>query len=116
MKWEHKAKTAKICADLPSGDRLYKFLQKHFGRLNTPPASRLSMQLKLARWILEQGLTIKDKRFFEVGTGHTPVVPIGFFLSGAAEIITVDLHRRIDFNLIQNDLLALPLYAEDQTA
>jgi len=39
---------------------------------------------------------VEGKTFFEVGTGHNPIVPIGFFLCGAEKIVTVDLHRRLD--------------------
>ncbi len=39
-----------------------------------------------------------------MGTGHIPIAPIGFFLSGAASVITVDLHRRIDWSLTRGSL------------
>jgi hypothetical protein len=87
----------KVCASLPIGDRIYKFVQKNFGRLNANVMSRLPTQIEMARWILDQGMAIEGKRFLEVGTGHKPIVPIGFFLSGAEQIITVDLNRRLDF-------------------
>lgn len=42
--------------------------------------------------------------FFEVGTGHKPVIPICFFLMGADKFITVDLNRRIDLKLLKGVL------------
>lgn len=104
MKWQHKAKIVKICASLPAGDKLYKFIQKNFGRLDANPMSRLQTQIEMAQWFLQQGKTIDQKTFFEVGTGHKPIVPIGFFLSGAKSVITVDLNRRIDFGLTKKIL------------
>lgn len=32
------------------------------------------------------------------------MIPIGFFLSGAAQAVTVDLHRRIDWGLTRDSL------------
>jgi SAM-dependent methyltransferase len=31
----------------------------------------------------------------EVGTGHLPIAPVAFYLAGAREVVTVDLHRRL---------------------
>ena len=104
MRWQHKAQVMKVCASLPMGDRVYKLIQKSFGRLNADPKLRISTSIEMAHWILDQGLNIESKRFFEVGTGHKPIVPIGFFLSGAESVITVDLNRRLDFGLTQQVL------------
>ena len=105
MNWKTKARIMRICATLPIGDQLYRFGQKHFGRLNADPMSRIRPQLEIARWILERGNTIEGKDFFEVGTGHKPIVPIGFFLVGAKLVTTVDLNRRIDWRLTKRALL-----------
>ena len=51
------------------------------------------------------GGEIKEKTFFEVGPGHNPIVPIGFFLCGAEKIVTVDLHRRLDFGILKKSLV-----------
>lgn len=66
--------------------------------------ARLPAQAEMAKWILDAGQGIDGKRFFEVGTGHVPVAPIGFFLCGAQSIVTVDLHRRIDWGLTRQSL------------
>jgi len=34
-------------------------------------------------------------------------VPVGFFLSGAKRVVTVDLYRRLDYNIIKNSLFYL---------
>jgi hypothetical protein len=65
---------------------------------------RLPAQVKMVRWLNEQEIAIEDCTFFEVETSHIPLVPIGFFLSGAGRIITVDLHRRMDWELTRGSL------------
>ena len=97
MRWQHKARITRFCASLPSGHQLYKWGQKRLGRLRADPMKRLPTQVKMVRWLNEQGMAIEDCTFFEVGTGHIPLVPIGFFLSGSGRIITMDLHRRVDW-------------------
>ncbi len=104
MYWERKAAIARICARLPYGDQIYKLGQKRFGALRADPTSRLSKQVEMARWLLSRGEGVSGKSFFEVGTGHVPVVPIGLYLSGAKETITVDLNRRIDWDLTRQAL------------
>lgn len=99
MRWQRKAAIARICSRLPFGDAIYAQGQKRFGRLRVDPRKRLAMQTEMCRWLRESGRPVEGARFFEVGTGHVPVVPIGFFLAGAAATVTVDLNRRVDWAL-----------------
>lgn len=92
----------KACALLPMGGGIYRFIQKMFGRLKANPISRIPVQIEMARWIFEMGGKVEGKTFFGVGTGHCPVVPIGFFLCGAEKIVTVDFHRRLDFEILKS--------------
>ena len=94
----------KACATLPKGEALYRFAQKKFGRLTSDPTARIPDQIKLASWLLENGFKIEGRVFLEVGTGHLPILPIGFFLSGAQSVITMDLHRRLDFGLLRESV------------
>jgi len=72
--------------------------------------SRLPALGEMARWALEYWNTdgakkgSEGKSFFEVGTGHVPIAPIGWFLCGAGSVVTVDLHRRIEWGLSQKSL------------
>jgi hypothetical protein len=59
----------------------------------------------MAQWILEMGGKVEGKAFFEVGTGHCQIVPIGFFLCGAEKVVTVDLHKRLDFGILKKSLV-----------
>jgi SAM-dependent methyltransferase len=100
MRWTTKASIMKACSSLPFGSSIYKLIQKRFGRLTADPYSRLTTAKKMAEYILTNGGKIEGKTFFEVGTGHVPVVPIGLFLCGAEKTVTVDLNRRLDLDLL----------------
>lgn len=93
-----------ICAQLPMGASLYKLIQKRVGRLNADPMKRLSTQIEMSEWLHKHNLAVENRTFFEVGTGHKPIAPIGFFLSGAASVVTIDLHRRLDWKLTSQAL------------
>jgi len=67
--------------------------------------ARIPAQIEMARWILEMGGKVEGKAFFEIGTGHCPIVPIGFFLCGAEKVVTVDLYRRLDFGILEKSLV-----------
>ncbi len=101
MNWKTKACIMKLCAALPHGNKLYRLGQKKYGRLDAKPMTRLPQSVEMVRWLREAGISIDGLRLFEVGTGHIPIVPIGFFLCGAKEILTVDLNRRMESNLIK---------------
>jgi len=73
--------------------------------LKADPMARISMQIEMARWILEIGGKIDEKTFFEVGTRHCPVVPVGFFLCGAKQVVTVDLNKRLDLGILLKSLV-----------
>lgn len=113
MRWQNKARIMKIFSVLPSGPALYKILQRTLGRLRANHSSRLPVQVEMGRWLLDSGLEIADKVFFEVGTGHIPILPIGYFLCGAAKVITVDLNRRVEWQLTRDSLTWLALHKEE---
>lgn len=104
MRWELKASIARWCARLPFGDALYRQGQRRLGRVRADPRQRLAVQAEMCRWLLACGAPIAGRRLFEVGTGHLPVVPIGFYLAGAAGTITVDLHPRLSWSLLRSTL------------
>jgi hypothetical protein len=104
MNWRMKAAIMRYCSILPFGDRLYMLGQKKLGRLKANPLERLPIQVKMADLLQEAGFTLMGACLFEVGTGHIPLVPIGFFLSGARRIITVDLHKRLELELTRKSL------------
>lgn len=93
MNWRHKAAFAAVCDTLPLGTHLYKFAQRHFGRLDAPSHAKLDYQSAMAEW-LPNG--VAGKAVFEVGTGHIPWLPIGFYLAGADKVFSYDLFPRMD--------------------
>ena len=101
MNWEHKARVMRACARVPFGDRLYKALQKRFGRLSADPMLRLPTAAELTRWAMAAGRPVEGCTVLEVGTGHKAIVPVGLFLLGAKTIYTYDLHRRLDVPLMR---------------
>jgi SAM-dependent methyltransferase len=104
MRWERKAAVARLCAALPAGDRIYKAIQRRFGGLTGDPADRLPFVPKFAEWITAAGGVVENATILEVGTGHKPTIPIGFFLLGAKTVYTYDLHRRLDVPLVRQSL------------
>ncbi|HYX27359.1 MAG TPA: class I SAM-dependent methyltransferase [Pyrinomonadaceae bacterium] len=94
----------KACASLPRGDVLYRLGQKKFGNVNGNPLAKIQYHIELVRRLLKAGFLIEDHDFMEVGTGHIPILPICFVLSGARSVVTVDLHRKLDFGLLRETL------------
>ena len=96
MRWRQKALIQKTFSRLPGGDYLYRLVQKRFGTLDSDPWFRLPHLLAMLRAMGKAGFDPAGKAFFEVGSGHKPIMPLGFFLAGAAKVTTVDLNRRMD--------------------
>ena len=99
MRWRSKARIQATCAAIPGGPLLYRSLQQRFGTLAPDPFGRLAAHVHMLRGLTALDVGVVGARCLEVGTGHVPVVPVGFFLSGASEVVSVDLHRRLDLGL-----------------
>jgi SAM-dependent methyltransferase len=56
------------------------------------------------RRIQEAGIDPRDKVFFEVGTGRVPLVPLAYWLMGAARTITIDLNPYLKVELVRESL------------
>ena len=105
MHWRNKAKITKAISFLPYNEEIYKFVQKSFGRLKANPMKRITVQVEMARMLLRNAREIEGKTFFEVGSGHSFIVPIWFFLAGAKQVITYDLNRRLDLHIFSESLM-----------
>jgi hypothetical protein len=89
-------------AVLPSslGQPIYYGLQRRFGALRQVDYyEHLRRASEVASVLHEQGLPL-ERSFLEVGTGWVLGTPIGLWLAGAAEIITVDLHHYLKEELV----------------
>jgi SAM-dependent methyltransferase len=99
MRWTRKAKIQKLCAVIPYGDHIYRQIQRRLGTLNPSPFNRLPHSAGMLSRLRELQFDVDGTRCMEVGTGHLPIAPVALYLAGAREVVTVDLHRRIDVNL-----------------
>jgi SAM-dependent methyltransferase len=89
-------------AVLPSslGQPIYYGMQRRFGALRQVDYyEHLRRASEVATVLHEQGLPL-DRRFLEVGTGWVLGTPIGLWLAGAAEVVTVDLHHYLKEELV----------------
>jgi SAM-dependent methyltransferase len=107
MRWQRKARIQQACAAIPGGARLYRQIQRRFGRLDSDPFRRLPRHAAMLRRLAGLGFDPAGVRCLEVGTGHLPVAPVGFYLAGAREVVTVDLHRRLQPRLTSEMLRRL---------
>ena len=107
MNWKIKAFIQNCISLLPSNlsYELYYMLQRKFGTLkNFNPEGRLNSGIGIARLICNSGKDVKEKVFFELGTGRAPITPLAFWLMGAKKIITVDLNPYVKLELIKDSL------------
>lgn len=58
------------------------------------------------------GFNVNGSRCIEIGTGHLPIAPVVLYLAGAREIVTIDLHRRIDDGLTSEMLKQICTHSE----
>ena len=109
--WRIKALITALISLLPGNNKIYQFLQLKCGRLISDPFEQLSLSAEILK-NLDQAhrFPIKLPQIFEIGTGHEPLFPIGWFLCGSGPIVTVDLHRRINLDVFR---ISLNKIAED---
>lgn len=111
MNWKRKARIQRICAGLPHGAAAYAQIQRRFGNLSADPFKRVPHHVDMLRALHDLGVDVRDARCLEVGTGHLPILPIMFHLSGATEVVTIDLRPRIQWSLLSdamNQLVSAP--------
>ncbi|MFF5077990.1 class I SAM-dependent methyltransferase [Actinoplanes sp. NPDC000266] len=113
MRWTTKARIQRFCAAAPGGDMAYRQIQRRLGRLAADPFRRLPQHAAMMRRLDGLGLRLDGMRVLEIGTGHLPIAPVAMHLCGAREIVTVDLHRRLQPDLT-TEMLHRMVKAEDQ--
>lgn len=114
MRWQRKALIQKVCALVPGGGAVYPELQRRFGSLTDDPFRRLPQHASMLRTLKQLGFDLEGARCLEIGTGHLPIAPVAFWLMGAAEVATVDLHPRLHAPLTASMLRRLT--ADDRVA
>ncbi|NML66626.1 class I SAM-dependent methyltransferase [Hymenobacter sp. RP-2-7] len=100
----------------PLGQPLYYQLQRRFGALRQVDYWRhLEKAAKIAGILRQQNLPL-ERCFLEVGTGWVLGTPLGLWLAGAAEVITVDLHSYLKEELVLGLLTYVGAHAAELPA
>lgn len=86
---------------------MYGQLQRRFGNLRPDPFGRVPHHVTMLQTLGRAGFDVDGARCLEVGTGHLPTLPILFHLAGAKNVLTVDLHRRVQWDLVRDAMRAL---------
>ena len=79
-----------------------------YGRLIGNPLEQLAASAEIIK-NLGHSVQLQEKQpqIFEVGTGHEPLFPLSWFLSGSGPIVTVDLHRRLNLSIFHLSLKSI---------
>ena len=104
MEWHQKALLQQLIARLPASDALYYALQRHFGDLRDgrfDPMEWLIVAAETVGRLRRSGFSIVGKRCLEVGTGRTIGLPLGLWLCGAKQTVTIDLNRYLSRDLVE---------------
>ena len=104
MNWRRKAQLQKFLAGLPLSDALYFAVQRTAGSLrihNVDPLEWFSAAIRITDWIEKEQGDIEDATFLEIGTGRMISLPIGLWLCGAGQTVTVDLNNYLSGALVQ---------------
>jgi SAM-dependent methyltransferase len=107
MHWKVKAAIQNTISALPPliSYSAYYRLQRLFGGLkDANPGRRLVAGIQTWNRIVAQGINPVGKVFFEVGTGHAPIVPLAYWLMGADRTITVDVNPYMRDELVRESL------------
>jgi hypothetical protein len=107
MHWKLKSKIQNVISLLPPSlsYSTYYWIQRHFGGLRrTNPIKKLNAAIETCKRICEQGETLSNKVFLEVGTGRVPIVPIAYWLMGSEKTITIDLNPYLRSELVEESL------------
>lgn len=115
MRWQRKAQIQRACSRLPAGNALYYMLQRQFGSLRQAPdpSGLLKACVTLVSELRGSGHEVAGARLMEVGTGRRIDIPLGFFLAGAASVVTVDLNRYLRPELVMASIQAMKSRASD---
>lgn len=94
-KWVLKAIVQKLISILPFSFKLNYFFQRYITKAVVISEEFFETILthfqEMDEYSDKHNFSIKDKTVLELGTGWHPIAPLCFFLSGAKEIVTVDL-------------------------
>jgi hypothetical protein len=104
MNWKTKAAIQNAIAVLPApaSYAAHYWLQRRFGSLRKfNVLARMVAGVEMWRRIRQLGHRPAGKRFFELGTGWIPCVPVALWLMGARKVVTVDLNPYLKPELLR---------------
>ena len=113
MNWRVKGIVQKVLSSVPFGTAANDVLQKSVGGLRNFDAQVAG---KVEDWkifvdhLATLGMRPRGLRFFEIGTGWFPTLPLCFSLAGAASCATFDLSRHMNPRLTRKLLARLESY------
>ena len=103
VNWKWKARVQNAVAALPFSEQIYYAMQRTVGSLKpgrSNPLEWFDAARTIAQWIEKAGQEVRGKRFLEVGTGRNVNIPLALWLSGASEVVTVDLNSYLSAALV----------------
>ena len=115
MNWLIKATLQKCLGSIPGylSDPLYYAFQRSLGSLrNFNPLSRIAAVDNICRIGEIMDFSLKDKRVLEIGTGWCPVVPLFLWIHGSKNVVSCDLNRYFNEELLMDALLYIRSNAE----
>ena len=107
MKWTTKSKIQNCIAKFPTSfanQMYYQVLKQTGGIVNLKPNQRIDAAIAIALSAVEQNIPLNSARVMEIGTGYRVSLPLGLWLCGAKELVTVDLNPYLKMELVRNDL------------
>lgn len=112
--WLLKALVQGMISPLPQRDRVNRLLQRHLtGRAGVSEALFETKVAQCRRHLdgyrATHGPTAMPQAALELGTGRSPIVPIGLALAGVPSVVTVDIRRLLEPD---DTHTALELYAQ----
>lgn len=119
MRWLAKSAVQNLLSVVPGGVRMNALLQRYGTRSVVMTPERVAARMgrvvtpHVANHEAHAATPMAETVVFEVGTGFTPLVPVGLHLAGASSVVTYDIvelttHRSL------TDLLAAVTAAEDR--
>lgn len=107
VNWKWKARIQNVVAALPMSDQIYYAMQRTMGNLKAgrgDPLEWFNAAKVLVQLIKSAGQEVEGKRFLEVGTGRSVGLPVGLWLCGAGQVMTVDLNEYLSEALVMESV------------
>ena len=106
MNWRTKARIQNLIAMLPEQltSICYYRMQRHFGALRSPSPDKKIIACGRLAGAIQARRPLAGMRMLEVGTGRTLAIPVGMWLLGAAQVLTVDINLYLRAEIVRSDL------------